>query len=388
MKYLKQLFLIVLLAVVAVPAGAHDFSHHQSVDVKNILWGHIKDSYQWHVTGPVVINLPVIIKTSTGWHVFSSGNFAELKDIKLKNGKTVKGAIDLDGNVITNGDRPYVGSDPNLKNLVIKNGDAKANPNKIVEKINGQEVRPVDISITKTVCVLFINAILLLLCVLIPARWCRRHKVSDPAPKGFTGLMHMFIMSVYNDVIKSCMGDEAPKYAPWLLTCFFFIFLANLMGIVPFPPGGGNLTGNIACTFFLGFTTFLITNFTGTKAYWKDIFWPDVPMWLKVPVPLMPFIELFGIFTKPLALIIRLFANMMAGHAIALSFAAIIFIMFGIADNAIANILAGTGMTVVSVAMSVFMMLLEVLVSYIQALVFTMLSAVFINMAHVHPQKA
>lgn len=388
MKYLKQLFLIVLLAVVAVPAGAHDFSHHQSVDVKNILWGHIKDSYQWHVTGPVVINLPVIIKTSTGWHVFSSGNFAELKDIKLKNGKTVKGAIDLDGNVITNGDRPYVGSDLDLKNLVIKNGDAKANPNKIVEKINGQEVRPVDISITKTVCVLFINAILLLLCVLIPARWCRRHKVSDPAPKGFTGLMHMFIMSVYNDVIKSCMGDEAPKYAPWLLTCFFFIFLTNLMGIVPFPPGGGNLTGNIACTFFLGFTTFLITNFTGTKAYWKDIFWPDVPMWLKVPVPLMPFIELFGIFTKPLALIIRLFANMMAGHAIALSFAAIIFIMFGIADNAIANILAGTGMTVVSVAMSVFMMLLEVLVSYIQALVFTMLSAVFINMAHVHPQKA
>ena len=388
MKYLKQLFLIVLLAVVAVPAGAHDFSHHQSVDVKNILWGHIKDSYQWHVTGPVVISLPVIIKTSTGWHVFSSGNFAELKDIKLKNGKTVKGAIDLDGNVITNGDRPYVGSDPDLKNLVIKNGDAKANPNKIVEKINGQEVRPVDISITKTVCVLFIDAILLLLCVLIPARWCRRHKVSDPAPKGFTGLMHMFIMSVYNDVIKSCMGDEAPKYAPWLLTCFFFIFLANLMGIVPFPPGGGNLTGNIACTFFLGFTTFLITNFTGTKAYWKDIFWPDVPMWLKVPVPLMPFIELFGIFTKPLALIIRLFANMMAGHAIALSFAAIIFIMFGIADNAIANILAGTGMTVVSVAMSVFMMLLEVLVSYIQALVFTMLSAVFISMAHVHPQKA
>ena len=388
MKYLKQLFLLVLLAVVAVPAGAHDFSHHQSVDVKNILWGHIKDSYQWHVTGPVVISLPVIIKTSTGWHVFSSGNFAELKDIKLKNGKTVKGAIDLDGNVITNGDRPYVGSDPDLKNLVIKNGDAKANPNKIVEKINGQEVRPVDISITKTVCVLFIDAILLLLCVLIPARWCRRHKVSDPAPKGFTGLMHMFIMSVYNDVIKSCMGDEAPKYAPWLLTCFFFIFLANLMGIVPFPPGGGNLTGNIACTFFLGFTTFLITNFTGTKAYWKDIFWPDVPMWLKVPVPLMPFIELFGIFTKPLALIIRLFANMMAGHAIALSFAAIIFIMFGIADNAIANILAGTGMTVVSVAMSVFMMLLEVLVSYIQALVFTMLSAVFISMAHVHPQKA
>ncbi len=105
------------------------------------------------------------------------------------------------------------------------------------------------------------------------------------------------------------------------------------MGIVPFPPGGGNLTGNIACTAFFGVTTFLITNFTGTKEYWKEIFWPDVPTWLKVPVPLMPFIELFGIFTKPLALIIRLFANMMAGHAIALAFAAIIFIMFNISEN-------------------------------------------------------
>lgn len=368
MKYIKHLLFVVLLMLVAAPVGAHDLSHKQSVDVKEILWGHIKDSYQWHVTGPVVINLPVIIKTTTGWHVFSSSNFAEEFD--------------------ANGDRPYVGSDPDLKNLVIKNGDAKTYPNKIVEKVNGQELRPVDISITKTVCVLFIDAILLLICVLVPARWCKKHKVSDPAPKGFTGLMHMFIMNVYNDVIKACMGDEAPKYAPWLLTCFFFIFLANIMGIVPFPPGGGNLTGNIACTFFLGVTTFLITNITGTKAYWKDIFWPDVPMWLKVPVPLMPFIELFGIFTKPLALIIRLFANMMAGHAIALSFAAIIFIMFGIADSVLVNILAGSGMTVVSVAMSVFMMLLEVLVSYIQALVFTMLSAVFISLAHVHPEKA
>lgn len=336
-------------------------SAKENIDVKGILWGHIKDSYEWHITKigdhQVIINLPVIVKTSTGWHVFSSSAFSEEKD--------------------KNGDRP------GPYNLVIKNGDSKTYPNKIVEKIGGKEVKPLDISITKTVCVLFIDAIILLLCILIPARWCRRHKVDDPAPKGFTGLVHMFVMSVYNEVIKATMGDEAPKYAPWLLTCFFFIFTANIMGIVPFPPGGGNLTGNIACTCFLGVCTFLITNFTGTKAYWKDIFWPDVPMWLKVPVPLMPFIELFGIFTKPLALIIRLFANMMAGHAIALSFAAIIFIMFNISENMVVNYIAGSGMTVVSVAMSMFMMLLEILVSYIQALVFTMLSAVFISLAHV-----
>ncbi|MDD5862527.1 MAG: F0F1 ATP synthase subunit A [Prevotella sp.] len=356
MKVIKQLFLMLVMFLTLTPVSAKE-----NIDVKGILWGHIKDSYEWHITKvgdhQMVINLPVIVKTTTGWHVFSSAAFSEEKD--------------------KNGDRP------GPYNLVIKNGDSKTYPNKIVEKVGNKEVRPLDISITKTVCVLFIDAIILLLCILIPARWCRRHKVDDPAPKGFTGLVHMFVMSVYNEVIKAPMGDEAPKYAPWLLTCFFFIFTANIMGIVPFPPGGGNLTGNIACTCFLGVCTFLITNFTGTKAYWKDIFWPEVPLWLKVPVPLMPFIELFGIFTKPLALIIRLFANMMAGHAIALSFAAIIFIMFNISENMLVNYIAGSGMTVVSVAMSVFMMLLEILVSYIQALVFTMLSAVFISLAHV-----
>ena len=134
--------------------------------------------------------------------------------------------------------------------------------------------------------------------ILIPAHWCRKHKIDDPAPKGFTGLMHMFIMNIYDEVIKPCLGDETPKYAPWLLTCFFFIFFANLMGLVPFPPGGGNLTGNITCTFFLGICTFLITNFTGTKEYWKEIFWPDVPVWMKFPIPLMPIIELLWYLHK------------------------------------------------------------------------------------------
>lgn len=363
MKYFKQLLCTLLLLMAFVPAMGRDMSKKSTVDIEEILWGHIKDSYEWHITDvgtegnmhPVVINLPVIVKSSTGWHIFSSGEFAHHAE----------------------GDRPGPYS------LVIKSAKDKAHPNQIVEKIGNTEVRPLDISITKTVMVLFINAIILLLAILIPARWCKKHKPQDPAPKGFTGLMHMFIMNVHDDVIQPCLREDTPKYAPWLLTCFFFIFFANLMGLVPFPPGGGNLTGNIACTCFLGVSTFLITNFTGTKEYWKEIFWPDVPVWMKCPVPLMPFIELFGIFTKPLALIIRLFANILAGHAIALAFAAIIFIMFGIANSAMVNYMAGTGMSIVSVAMSVFMLILEVLVSYIQALVFTMLSAVFISQAHV-----
>lgn len=365
MKHLKRVLLILLVFLAAAPAVAQDKRH---IDVNEILWGHIKDSYEWHITAvgghPVSIPLPVIVRTTTGWHIFSSAAFAHEADAE--------------------------GNRPGPYGLMIKSGEAKEYPNKIVERVGTQEIRPLDLSITKTVCVLFVDAIILLLCILIPARWCRKHKVDDPAPRGFTGLIHLTVMSVYNDLILATLGEkDAKRFGPWLLTCFFFIFIANLMGVVPFPPGGGNLTGNITCTFFLAFTTFLITNFTGTRAYWQEVFWPEVPTWLKVPVPLMPFIELCGVITKPFALMIRLFANMFAGHAIALSFAAIIFIMFHISESAVANYLAGTSMTVVSVAMSVFMMLLELLVCYIQAVVFTMLSAVFISLAHVrheHPE--
>ncbi len=357
MKQLKKYLFMLLLAFSAMPG----FAEKKDIDMKEILWGHIKDSYEWHVTNigetPIVLHLPVIVHSSTGWHVFSSNEFSE--------------ELDAQGNR----KGPF--------GLYIKSANDEKYPSKIVEMVDGQEVRPFDISITKTVCVLFIDAFILLLCILIPARWCRRHKVDDPAPKGFTGLMHMFIMSIYDDVVKAIMGKEADKYAPYLLTCFFFIFVANIMGIIPFPPGGGNLTGNIACTCFLGVATFLVTNLTGTKEYWKEIFWPDVPTWLKVPVPLMPIIEIVGIFTKPLALVIRLFANMMAGHAIALAFAGMIFIMFHLTTSDVVNNVAGSGISVVSVALSIFMMLLEILVSYIQALVFTMLSAVFISFAHV-----
>ena len=328
MKFTKRVLLLLFLFTAPILTFARDMSKKENVDVKEILWGHIKDSYEWHITDlgsegnfhPLVIHLPIIVKSSTGWHIFSSSMFSEERD--------------------ANGDRP------GPYNLVIKNGNDKANPNLIVEKIG------------------------------------------DPAPRGFIGLMHMFIMNIYDEVIKPCLGDDTPKYAPWLLTCFFFIFFANLMGLVPFPPGGGNLTGNITCTFFLGTCTFLITNFTGTKEYWKEIFWPDVPTWMKFPIPLMPIIELFGIFTKPLALIVRLFANTFAGHAIALCFCAIIFIMFSISNNALVNWSAGTSMSIIGVLLSIFMMLLEILVSYIQALVFTMLSAVFISQAHVKEHKA
>lgn len=153
------------------------------------------------------------------------------------------------------------------------------------------------------------------------------------------------------------------------------------MGLVPFIPGGANVTGNIAVTFVLAIFTFLIVNASGTREYWREIFWPDVPLWLKIPVPLMPAIELVGMFTKPFALMIRLFANILAGHSIVLGLTSLIFITVKLGP------VMNAEMTVLSVIFSVFIDVVELLVAYIQAYVFTMLSAVFIGLARVKPHQ-
>ena len=194
-------------------------------------------------------------------------------------------------------------------------------------------------------------------------------------------MMEPLVLMIYEDVIKEGIGEDYKRVTPYLLTAFFFILINNLMGLLPIFPGGANITGNIAITLVLALCTFLLTNLFGTKEYWKEIFWPDVPWWMKVPVPLMPVIEFFGIFTKPFALMIRLFANIMAGHAAILSLIAIIFITVKV--GAFIN---GT-MTFMAVIFSIFMTFLEILVAFIQAYVFTMLSAVFIGLARVKHTK-
>ena len=351
---LKRLLCIVLTVFALMPsAKAGDFS------AKEVVLEHIKDSHEWHVWGEgensLVIPLPVIVKSSTGWHLFCSSQFEHHADeAGLRHVKA---------------DAPA-----ELQGLAIATEGEQAG--KIVE--NGQAV--LDFSITKTVAVMFINVALLLCCILLSARWYKKHKASDPAPGGFVGFVEMLVMYVVEDIIKPGVGKGYEKYAPYLLTCFFFIFTCNVMGLIPFPPGSGNVTGNIACTFFLALCTFVVVQFSGSKHYLKDIFWPDVPFLLKCPVPLMPVIEFVGIFTKPFALMIRLFANMMAGHAIAVAMPCIIFL--------VASMSAGVffSMSAVSVVMSIFMMCLECLVCFIQAMVFTLLSSVFIGMARAVPE--
>ena len=211
--------------------------------------------------------------------------------------------------------------------------------------------------------------------ILLCARWYKRHDVLKEKPTGLAALLEPVIVMVEQDVIKDAVGPEYKRFSPYLLTAFFFILINNLMGIFPVFPSGANITGNIAVTAVLAIFTFMMVNLFGSKHYWKEILWPDVPLFLKA-IPIMPLIEILGMFTKPFSLMIRLFANILAGHIMLLSVIALIFL-----SVALGPVLNGS-LTVIAALFGVFLDCLELLVAFIQAYVFTMLSAVFIGLAH------
>ena len=355
MKIKIYISILVLCMMAVLPIQASSHQEAEKVDAKEIVFHHVQDSYEWHITSwgdkHITLSLPIILYSGeTGWHCFSSSRLLHSEGEMYEGFK-----------IATEGD----------------------NEGKVVEvRANGEEVRPFDISITKTVLSLFINCLVVIGVILYTSRWYKRQNPESPAPKGFVGFMEMFIMMVEEDVIKTCVGKDYKKYSPYLLTAFFFIFINNIMGLIPVFPGGGNVTGNIAITFVLALCTFLAVNVFGTKEYWKEILWPDVPVFMKFPIPLMPVIELIGIFTKPFALMIRLFANIFAGHSIILALTSIVFV------TASMGAAVSTSMSIVSVLFSAFMNCVEVLVAFIQAYVFTMLSSVFIGMSRVEAHHA
>lgn len=321
----------------------------EELNVKELILEHLADDYEWQIVSDgerhLALPLPVILYSkNSGWHLFSSARF--------QHGKT------------------------GYKNFHIASGGTYKG--KIVETDSvGNESRPLDLSLTRNGASLLFSSLLLIMMVMAVARWMKRNPLK--ASSGFVGMMEMFIMSIVDDIIMPSIGKDYKKYAPYLLTVFFFIFINNLLGLIPIFPGGANVTGNIAVTLVLAAATYLVVNLTGKREYYKDIFWPDVPVWLKVPVPLMPVIEFVGTLTKPFALMIRLFANIMAGHSIVLGLTMLIFvtISMGTAINA--------SMTALSVIFTVFIDFVELLIAYIQAYVFTLLSAVFIGQAQPEP---
>jgi F-type H+-transporting ATPase subunit a len=194
------------------------------------------------------------------------------------------------------------------------------------------------------------------------------------APKGLQSLMEPLIIFVRDDVVKPNLGENTQRFLPYMLTLFFFIWFANILGLIPFI-ANPNLTGNITVTMALSLLTFVLTNVNGSKDYWMHLIWPPgVPLWVKII--LVP-IEILGIFIKPFALMIRLFANITAGHIIILSLVGLIFI-FGNAGESLGG---GLGGALVAVPFTIFMSFLELLVGFLQAFIFVMLSSLFISLA-------
>ena len=320
----------------------HNEDEKEEFNAKEFIFDHIGDSHHWHVfTLPnghhVNLYLPVILYSKTkGFNVFSSG--------KLAHGHKYRGF------------------------MIMEEGKAEGEIVELDSQGNVKEELPLDLSITRNVVsMMFVAALLLFLFIGLARSYSR---TGVRAPKGIQGFLEPIVLFVRDDIARPNIGEKYGRFMPYLLTVFFFILFNNLLGLVPVIPGGSNVTGNIGVTFTLAFFSMVMINISGSKAYWKDVFnTPGVPWWLKYPIPLMPLIELVGVIAKPFALMIRLFANITAGHIIVLSLIALIFIFDSMA------------VAPLSIFMVLFMDILELLVAFIQAYVFTLLTALFIGLS-------
>ena len=314
----------------------------------DFIFDHVLDAYEWHILSyddfHLSIPLPVIIYSeSKGLNIFMFSKFhhghADYKGFRFES-----------------------------------HGENKGNIVEVLE--DGTTALPkLDLSFTKNVLAILVSLILLLWVFLSVAKAYERRP--DKAPTGLQNLIEPIILFIRDDIAKPSIGEHKyERFMPFLLTVFFFILFNNMIGLIPIFPGGANVTGSISVTMVLALFTFVITTINGNRNYWLHIFnMPGVPWWVKFPIPLMPVIEIIGMMTKPFVLMIRLFANITAGHIIVLGFFSLIFI-FGEMSVGL-----GLGISVLSLAFTIFMTMLELLVALIQAYVFTLLSAIYFGMA-------
>lgn len=327
-------------------AAAEEVSHQSGHEAEKfnpgkLVMDHISDAHEWHLWGshehPVSIPLPVIIyNKERGLSIFSSSRFEH--GHASYNGYR----LDTEGKIIAEDNTAFY-----------------------------------DLSITKNVCALFISALIILFVFISVARTYARNK--DKAPTGLQGAIEPIIVFVRDDIARAAIGDKHyARFMPYLLTIFFFIWINNLLGLIPIFPGGANVTGNIAVPLVLALFTLAITLYNGNKNYWKHILaMPGVPIYV---LPIITLLEVLGIFLKPFVLMVRLFANIMAGHIVILVFFCLIFV----AGQGSAG--AGIGTAVPAVAFTIFINGLELLVGFLQAFVFTFLSAIYFGMALVEEE--
>ena len=330
-------FLALLFPSKSISAGSSD----GPFDPAQMILSHIYDSHEWHMFSynghHYSIPLPVILyHKEKGLSVFMSSKFKH-------------GEASYEG---------YKYDNETQKIICVDGKDSE---------------KTWDLSITKNAASLLFSIIILVLVFLSISR--SYSKNPNAPPKGIQAFIEPLIIFVRDDIAKSAIGEQSyKKYLPFLLTIFFFIAFNNLLGLIPIFPGGANLTGNIAVAMVMAAIVFIITTLSGTKYYWKHIFaMPGVP---KPVLLILTPIEIIGVFLKPFVLMIRLFANITAGHIIILSFFSLIFIFGDLFGPA-----AGYGVSVASVLFVLFMMTLEILVAFLQAYVFTLLSAMYFGMA-------
>ena len=335
---LRPVFLSLIIVLTCFLSSASEPTNNEDsglYDPVPAIMHHISDSHEWHLIGEgeesVTIPLPVILYTENNLDIFMSSAFHH-------------GHAD-----VVKGDRVY----------------SMDSHGHIHEKNHKQIL---DLSITKNVASMFLALIIMLLVFIISAR---KSIKNNGAPSGILAFIEPLVLFVRDDIVKPNLGHNYKKFLPYLLTLFFFILVNNLLGLLP---GAANVTGNIAVTLVLSFITLLVTNFSANKSYWGHIFKPP-----GVPLALMPImipIELVGVFTKPFALMIRLFANISAGHIIILSLISLIFM----AQSGLGT--AGAfGLSPVSVLFVLFMYFIEILVAFLQAYIFTLLTSLFIGLA-------
>jgi len=323
-------FFLVLSMVLGVVISSFGQADHEpegtgDINVSDLIIHHVLDDHVWHLADGLTIHLPIIVySTEKGLDIFSSSKF-----------------YDDHHNVV-----PYNGY--------------KLDHNHIYLTDSGKQV--FDLSITKNVAMLFINATLLLLVFVSVAKSYKANR--NKAPRGLQSFFEPVILFVRDEIAKPNIGHRYERYFPFLLTLFFFILFGNLLGLLP---GAGNLTGNIAVTMVLALMTFIVTNLSGNRNYWGHIFWtPGLPLILR---PIILMVELIGVFTKPISLLIRLFVAITAGHIVLLSLIALTFVF--------ASYWVGLGSTLIVL----FISLIEILVAAIQAYVFTLFSALYIGQA-------
>lgn len=349
--FFARLLVVLLLSVssnIAFAGGGHE--EGKEFNATDLINSHIGDSHEFHIADwnghPISFYLPVILWTNDGLTVFSSSQF--------HHDNSGEHVVAINGQEFVRHNEVIYYAD---KFQSFTSDDEKSAFN--------FEARPLDFSITKLVFSMLLSVIVLILLFTTVAKSYNRNQ---KAPKGLAGFLEPLVLFVRDDIARPNIGEKNyAKFMPYLLTVFFFIWFNNLIGLIPFFPFSSNLTGNIYFTFVLALITFLITTFSANKYYWGHIFnTPGVPFWL---APIMIPVEIIGMFTKPFALMIRLFANITAGHIIILSLISLIYIF------------KTPAISPVSGAFVLFMSVLEMLVAALQAYVFTLLSALFIGQA-------